>query len=199
MRSARRRRSIEAELCAAVSDALIELGFSDFTIRINHRQLLTSMLNAAGIPEALHGTALVARRQAGQDRRGRREGGDEQRAASTRPRPQAARAVRSRCGDGSRSASRVGFSMTPAMRGVREPARRSAPSPKARAPAGRCASTRAWRAGSRTTRARSWRSTCPTSPAASAAAGATTTWSACSSVRAFRPADSRSASSGFWW
>ena len=52
--------AIEAEVCAAVSDALSELGFSDFTIRINHRQVLTSILNAAGIPEALHGTALVA-------------------------------------------------------------------------------------------------------------------------------------------
>src|SRR6187397_3432782 len=51
---------VEAELCAAVSDALTELGFSDFIIRLNHRQLLTSILNAAGIPEALHGTALVA-------------------------------------------------------------------------------------------------------------------------------------------
>jgi len=52
--------AIEAEVCAAVSDALSELGFSDFTIRLNHRQVLTSILNAAGIPEALHGTALVA-------------------------------------------------------------------------------------------------------------------------------------------
>ena len=52
--------AIEAEVCAAVSDALSELGFSDFTIRINHRQVLTSILNAAGIPETLHGTALVA-------------------------------------------------------------------------------------------------------------------------------------------
>jgi histidyl-tRNA synthetase len=51
---------IEAEVCAAVSDALTELGFNDFTIRINHRQLLTSVLNLAGVPEALHGTALVA-------------------------------------------------------------------------------------------------------------------------------------------
>src|SRR5215510_2066062 len=51
---------IEAEVCAALSDALSELGFSDFTIRINHRQLLTSILNVAGIPDALHGTALVA-------------------------------------------------------------------------------------------------------------------------------------------
>ena len=52
--------AIEAELCAAVSDALTELGFHDFTIRLNHRQLLTSMLNLCEIPEALHGTALVA-------------------------------------------------------------------------------------------------------------------------------------------
>jgi len=51
---------IEAEVCAAVSDALGELGFNDFTIRINHRQVLTSILNAAGIAETLHGTALVA-------------------------------------------------------------------------------------------------------------------------------------------
>ena len=51
---------VEAELCAAVADALIELGFKDFKIRINHRQLLTSMLNAAGVEESLHGNALVA-------------------------------------------------------------------------------------------------------------------------------------------
>ena len=51
---------IEAEVCAAVSDALTELGFNDFTIRINHRQVLTSILNTAGISESLHGTALVA-------------------------------------------------------------------------------------------------------------------------------------------
>jgi histidyl-tRNA synthetase len=51
---------IEAEVCAAVADALTGLGFSDFVIRLNHRQLLTSMLNAVGIPEPLHATALVA-------------------------------------------------------------------------------------------------------------------------------------------
>jgi histidyl-tRNA synthetase len=50
---------IEAELCAAVADAMVELGFDDFVIRLNHRQLLTSMLNAVGIPESLHGSALV--------------------------------------------------------------------------------------------------------------------------------------------
>jgi histidyl-tRNA synthetase len=51
---------VEAELCAAVSDALTELGFADFTIRLNHRQLLTSTLTALSVPELLHGSALVA-------------------------------------------------------------------------------------------------------------------------------------------
>ena len=52
--------AVEAELCAAVADVLKELGFSDFRIRLNHRQLLTSILTAAGIQEPLHTTALVA-------------------------------------------------------------------------------------------------------------------------------------------
>jgi histidyl-tRNA synthetase len=51
---------IEAELCAAVADALTELGFTDFVIRINHRQLLTALLTAAGVVEGRHGDALVA-------------------------------------------------------------------------------------------------------------------------------------------
>src|SRR6185369_11889595 len=52
--------AIEAELCTAVADVLTALGFADFKIRINHRQLLTSTLAAVGIPEPLHATALVA-------------------------------------------------------------------------------------------------------------------------------------------
>jgi histidyl-tRNA synthetase len=51
---------VEAELCAAVSDVLLELGFSDFHIRLNHRRLLSEVLSAAGVPEPLHGSALVA-------------------------------------------------------------------------------------------------------------------------------------------
>src|SRR6187431_3490700 len=51
---------VEAELCDAVSDVLLELGFADFTIRMNHRQLLTSVLTWCGVPEPLHATALVA-------------------------------------------------------------------------------------------------------------------------------------------
>src|SRR3954464_14462038 len=45
---------VEAELCAAVSDALTELGFSDFVIRLNHRQLLTALLETAGLPPDQH-------------------------------------------------------------------------------------------------------------------------------------------------
>jgi histidyl-tRNA synthetase len=41
---------VEAELCGAVSQALVSLGFRDFTIRINHRQLLTSFLNQVLVP-----------------------------------------------------------------------------------------------------------------------------------------------------
>ena len=51
---------VEAELCAAVAEVLRDLGFSDFKIRVNHRQLLTSLLNMAGIVEPLHASALVA-------------------------------------------------------------------------------------------------------------------------------------------
>ena len=51
---------VEAELCAAVAEVLRELGFADFKIRVNHRQLLTSLLNVAGIAEPLHAGALVA-------------------------------------------------------------------------------------------------------------------------------------------
>jgi histidyl-tRNA synthetase len=51
---------VEAELCAAASDALQTLGFRDFTIRLNHRQVLAGVLNAVKIPPAHHGEALVA-------------------------------------------------------------------------------------------------------------------------------------------
>jgi histidyl-tRNA synthetase len=51
---------VEAELCAAVSDVLERLGFTDFEIHLNHRQLLTALLAGAGILPEQHGTALVA-------------------------------------------------------------------------------------------------------------------------------------------
>ena len=52
--------TVEAELCAAVSDALIGLGFNDFVIRINHRELLTAILMRAGVAAHQYADALVA-------------------------------------------------------------------------------------------------------------------------------------------
>jgi histidyl-tRNA synthetase len=51
---------VEAELIAAASDALVALGFKDFTIRVNHRQVLTGILAQAGVGTTKHGDALVA-------------------------------------------------------------------------------------------------------------------------------------------
>jgi len=51
---------VETEMLAAVSEVLQQLGFDDFTIQLNHRQLLTAVLTRAGIDRSLHTTALVA-------------------------------------------------------------------------------------------------------------------------------------------
>ena len=51
---------VEAELCAAASEALTKLGFNNFTIRLNHRQVLTGVLDAAGVETERHADALVA-------------------------------------------------------------------------------------------------------------------------------------------
>ena len=51
---------VEAELCAAASDVLTELGFDDFVVRINHRRLLAALLSAAGVPAASHDEVLVS-------------------------------------------------------------------------------------------------------------------------------------------
>jgi histidyl-tRNA synthetase len=51
---------VEADICAAVSDALVELGFTDFVIRVNHRQLLTAFLNVAEVPFERHAEVLVS-------------------------------------------------------------------------------------------------------------------------------------------
>jgi histidyl-tRNA synthetase len=50
----------EAEVINAVSDVLVELGFRNFTIALNHRVILRSMIEVAGIDPALEGSALVA-------------------------------------------------------------------------------------------------------------------------------------------
>src|SRR5207237_3521162 len=51
---------VEAELIAAASDALAALGFNDFTIRVNHRQVLTGILDQAGVEREKHNDALIA-------------------------------------------------------------------------------------------------------------------------------------------
>ena len=50
----------EAEVMNAVSSALLELGFSNFSIALNHRVILRSMIGAAGIDPSLEGSALIA-------------------------------------------------------------------------------------------------------------------------------------------
>ncbi len=51
---------VEAEICAAAGDALKGLGFNDFTIRLNHRQVLNGVLSAAGIEAEKQETVLIA-------------------------------------------------------------------------------------------------------------------------------------------
>lgn len=51
---------VEAEILGAVSEILTALGFNDFVIRLNHRRVLTALLETAGVPEALYGDALMA-------------------------------------------------------------------------------------------------------------------------------------------
>src|SRR3989449_3745829 len=50
---------VEAELCAAAGEALLALGFKDFVIRINHRQVLTGILDQAGVARDKQDDALV--------------------------------------------------------------------------------------------------------------------------------------------
>lgn len=51
---------VEAELLGAAGDVLERLGFTEFVVRLNHRGVLTAMLESGGVPAALHGDALVA-------------------------------------------------------------------------------------------------------------------------------------------
>jgi histidyl-tRNA synthetase len=51
---------VEAEIISASTEALNKLGFTDFVVRLNHRKVLTGILDAAGIASDKHGTALIA-------------------------------------------------------------------------------------------------------------------------------------------
>jgi histidyl-tRNA synthetase len=51
---------VEADVLGAVSDVLANLGFRDFAIRLNHRRVLTALLETAGVDAPRHTDALVA-------------------------------------------------------------------------------------------------------------------------------------------
>ena len=50
---------VEAELCSAVSEILQRLGINTFEIRLNHRKLLSAILEVSGIPVNLHTDTLI--------------------------------------------------------------------------------------------------------------------------------------------
>src|SRR6266576_1756411 len=50
---------VEAEICAAASEVLTKLGFDDFEIRLNHRQLLIGLADRSGIRRDQLATALT--------------------------------------------------------------------------------------------------------------------------------------------
>src|SRR4030081_1395869 len=43
---------VEVDLLAAVSEVLGRLGFDDFVVRLNHRRVLTALLDLNGVPES---------------------------------------------------------------------------------------------------------------------------------------------------
>lgn len=51
---------VEAEMLGAVSEVLQKLGFTEFVLQVNHRLLLTALMNGAGVEPPLHGVALIA-------------------------------------------------------------------------------------------------------------------------------------------
>src|SRR5665213_3970403 len=51
---------VEVDVLGAVSDVLTALGFNDFVIRLNHRRLLSALLETASIPGERHNDALIA-------------------------------------------------------------------------------------------------------------------------------------------
>jgi histidyl-tRNA synthetase len=52
--------TVEAEVTAALAEVLLRLGFTDFRIHVNHRQLLTAMMEKAGVAPELRQEALIA-------------------------------------------------------------------------------------------------------------------------------------------
>ncbi len=51
---------VEVEVISAVCDVLDKLGFKDYIVKVNHRELLFKMLDNLGIPKECHISALIA-------------------------------------------------------------------------------------------------------------------------------------------
>jgi histidyl-tRNA synthetase len=51
---------VDADVIAAASDVLTRLGFDSFDVRLNHRRLLSALLDLSGVAEPHHADALVA-------------------------------------------------------------------------------------------------------------------------------------------
>jgi histidyl-tRNA synthetase len=150
---------IDAELCAAVSDVLGKLGFTEFDIVINHRGLLAALILETGVPHHLRGDALVALDKL--DKVGGAGVGEELLAKGMPERP------RTGCSNGStQPGGPTAFSGSRNACPTTTPrdARRSRTLPRSfgcparRVPDRTCSSSHRWRAGCRTTRARSSRS-----------------------------------------
>ncbi len=193
---------VEAEVCARGQRRPFAPGLHGLHDPLNHREVLRGLLDGAGVPEALHDTALVAIDKL--DKIGGSgvidelvsRGVDPHAAAtepSTRSPLQARRPAEALLG---RLSQQVGGHAS----GARE-CRRCGPfcsclrrHLRVRA----CGSILRSPAACRTTPARSSRSRWKAS-AASAAAGATTTWWVCSPASRCRPAGSRWGSSASSW
>ncbi len=66
---------VEVDILGAVSEILVALGFTDFVIRLNHRRVLTALLDQAGVSDALARRRVDCSGQARQDRPRRRRQG----------------------------------------------------------------------------------------------------------------------------
>ena len=170
---------VEAEVCAAVSDVLRELGFSDFVIRLNHRGLLRGCSRRSACRRDAARSGAGRGRQAGQDRaRGRARRSSPRAASATRRAAERVRSRRPFAGRRRRVDDRWAREQVGERPGGAGGGRRARGDPRAcaarRAPRAHVCSIRRSRAGCRTTPARSWRSPCRIWRAASAAAAATT-------------------------
>ena len=52
--------TVEAEILAAGCQALTQLGFDEYTLKLNHRQVLFGLMEAAGIPVSRHMETTIA-------------------------------------------------------------------------------------------------------------------------------------------